>query len=353
MESKRIAALMTAKRKIEIKEIDMKYPSDKEVLIKIEKIGICGSDITYFTKGESAIGKISFPHILGHECSGTVVQIGNNVSNLKIGDRVAVEPGKPCFECEMCKIGKYNLCDKMVFMSTPSSNPELTGEGAFVQYSVRPVELCYKLEDEMTFEEGAMIEPLSVALQAIEKADVKAGRSALVLGSGPIGLCIVMSLIANGCKDIYTTDLSAFRNTFAVSIGALKSFNPLNGNYVDEILELTESKGIDMVFDTTCNEAAIKSAFETVRKGGNIVLVGVSKRKDMPIDISQVLKKELTIRGSFRYCNKYPLAINLIKNKLIDIERIITHRMNIRELSKALEIAESNKEDVLKIVIDF
>lgn len=353
MKNKRIAALMTDKNEIAVKEIEMVYPGDNEVLIKIEKIGICGSDITYYTKGESAIGKIKYPHILGHECAGTVVQTGKNVIKLKTGDRVAVEPGKPCFKCELCKSGKYNLCDDMIFMSTPNEDPNKTGEGAFVEYSVRPAELCYKLDDGISFEEGAMIEPLSVALHAIEKADVKAGRSALVLGTGPIGICIIMSLLANGCREIFSADLSEFRNEYSEKIGVRKSFNPLNDNYVHDIKEMTDNKGVDMVFDTTCNEMAIQSAFDIVKKGGNIVFVGVSSRKDMPIDISQMLKKEITVRSSFRYSNKYPLAIELIKNKLVDINKIITNHYKIHELSKALETAKSNKDNVIKIIIEF
>lgn len=348
----RKAAVMHGINSITVEKIDMVEPKDDEVLVNIKSVGICGSDIAYYTKGRTGVAEVKPPHILGHECSGEVVKIGQNVKNIKVGDRVAVEPGKPCGKCQLCLEGKYNLCNEMIFMSTPNPNPMKKGEGAFVEYSTRPSEFVFPIPENMTFDEAAMIEPLAVALQALEKGNIKAGKSALILGCGPIGLCILLALKAYGCTDIYMTDIVDYRLKQAKELGATKVFNALEEDYEEIINKLTNGKGIDVVFDTTCNEKAIQSAVNLVAKAGNIVLVGVSTRTDMPFDMVQILKKEITIRSSFRYNNKYPLAIKLVASGLIDIKKIISHKMPIEEISEAMKMVSDKTEGVIKVVLN-
>ncbi|WP_157148861.1 alcohol dehydrogenase catalytic domain-containing protein, partial [Brachyspira pilosicoli] len=201
MNGKMKVAIMTDLKKIEFIERDIPKPKSDEVLVKLEYVGVCGSDLHYYEHG--AIGNyiVKYPFVLGHECSGTVVEIGDNVKHLKVGDKVALEPGKTCGKCEFCKTGRYNLCPDVIFFATPPV------DGVFQEYVAHPESLSFKLPDNISTMEGALIEPLAVGMHAARQGDAKIGEIAFVTGAGCIGLCSMLALKACGVSKVYVIDV--------------------------------------------------------------------------------------------------------------------------------------------------
>lgn len=337
MDKLRKAAVMTGIDKMNIERIPMPVLSDPDdVLINIKSVGICGSDIHYFKEGKIGTRVVKPPHILGHECAGVIAAVGSNVTSLKIGDRVAVEPSKPCGKCEFCMKGKYNLCTDMLFMAAP--HPFKHSEGAFSEYSVRPANFCFKIPDHVTFEEAAMAEPLAVALQALKRGRVSAGQTIAIIGCGPIALCVLLSAKAYGCSTIYMSDVVDYRLDYAMKLGAYKVFNAASVDYVSEILKETEGRGVDVVIDTTGSEKAYPAAVDLVMRGGVIVLVGNGVNRIVPFNVGAVLDKELDVVGVFRYDNIYRKAIDLIASGAVDLKKIITHRYPVEDITEAFSV---------------
>ena len=349
----RRAMMLTAISHIEEREIPMPEYGSDDVVIKIKAIGICGSDLVYFSKGGSTFAQIQYPHILGHEAAGIVVAIGSNVKNIQIGDRVAIEPGVPCGECDLCRSGKYNLCKEVSFMSTPIYRKY--SEGAFTEYSVRPATFVYKLPDNVSFEEGAMVEPLSVGMQAVERSGATLGEKALVLGCGPISLCVILSLRAHGIKEIFAIDIVSNRCTFAESLGTKRTFDCMNDEIIQEILGLTDGHGIDIIFDTTDSAELINASMAVLAKDGRIVMIGVPHEDCILINYRELFMRQATLITSFRYMNQYPKVIRCISEGSIPIRRIITHRFDFCDTQKAFEkcLSRENSSDTIEKAVVF
>lgn len=343
----RKVAYLVAPSKIEIKDCEIPCIADNDVLIKVKSIGICGSDVSYYTKGSTGVGQITYPHVLGHECSGEIVEIGKNVSKLKKGDRVAVEPGVPCGKCEYCLNGKYNLCESLSFMSTAVVRKY--GEGAMSDFIVRPADFVYTIPDNVSFDQAAMLEPISVALHAISRSHIKPGQSAAILGCGPIAGCILCVLKAYGIGYIAMTDLIDSRRLKMKKLGASEVFNVSNFGLND--MKKLISKQVDVVFDTTCNEDAINASFHWMKKGGTFVFVGVPA-ESKKIDIKTAFIKELTLQTTFRYANTYPRAIAMTAAGSLDPSLLVSHHFTLKEANKAMKLAAEKNSDVMKIVIN-
>lgn len=351
MEKTRQAAVMYGIDDIRVERLPMPGPlGPDDVLVNIKSIGVCGSDIHFYKEGKIGAMAVVPPHTLGHECAGLIAATGSNVKNLKVGDRVAVEPGKPCGTCEFCQKGKYNLCPEMIFMSAP--HPQKLDEGAFVEYSVRPAGFCFKIPDHVSYEEGAMAEPLAVALQALKRGRVSAGQTMAILGAGPIALTVLLAAKGFGCSDVYMTDVMDYRLDKAIELGATKVFNAAKEDYAAQIKKLTSGRGVDVVIDTTGNEKAYKAASEIVMNGGVIVLVGMSANEMALFNIGAILDKELDVVGVFRYDNVYQKAVNLIASGAVDMKKIITHRLPLAEINEALEIVAQKKDHAIKVIIN-
>lgn len=341
MNSKMKAAVMTDLKKIEFIEKDIPKPKDDEVLVKLEYVGICGSDLHYYEHG--AIGKyiVKPPFVLGHECSGTIVEIGNKVKHLKIGDRVALEPGKTCGECEFCRSGKYNLCPDVVFFATPPV------DGVFQEYAAHPEHLSFKLPDNLSTMEGALIEPLSVGMHAAMQGDAKLGQTAFVTGAGCIGLCSMLSLKAFGISKVYMIDIMKKRLDKALELGASGVIDASKENIEERVYELTNGKGSDLTIETSGAESVTNQIIEFSKKGSTIVLVGYSKTGMMNINIGMALDKELTFKTVFRYRHIFPLAIEAAGN----IKNIVSNIYDFKDLQKALDDSLNDKENIVKTVI--
>jgi len=342
----RSVAYLTAVGQLEIREEPVPMLGSGDVLIQIKTVGICGSDISYYLTGRTGIGALSFPHILGHESAGVVIAKGSEVREFSIGDGVALEPGMPCGVCQNCREGHYNLCESISFMSTARKQPY--SEGAFVTHSVRPAHMIHHLPNDMCFENGSMVEPLSVAIHAIERSQIKPGQRAAIIGCGPIAGCLLLALRAVGIGDILMTDIIDDRLHRMKALGSGRVINTADMPFED--LVQIANKHVDVVFDTSCNGTAINAGIHWLDKGGQLVLVGVISGP-REIDLQTLFLKEGSIYTSFRYANTYPACISMIKNGLIDPIPLITHRLPFDKISEAFELASSKQSSVMKVMI--
>ena len=340
------AAVMTEPGKIAIIEQEMPKIKDCEVLVKIEHVGLCGSDVHYYTDGRIGDFVVENPIILGHEAAGKVVEVGKDVTSLQKGDLVALEPGITCGKCEFCRTGRYNLCPDVEFLATPPY------DGAFVEYIAYPEDMCIKLPEGMDTVEGALIEPLAVGFHAANQGSAAIGKSAAILGSGTIGLTTLMALLAQGIRDVYVTDLVDLRLAKAKEVGAKEVFNAKNCNVVEEIMKATNNEGVDIVIETAGAEITAQQCAELVKRGGTIVLVGMAADPVYRFDFGKLQAKEASITTVFRYRNIYPAAIKAVGEKLIDVKQIVSDVFGLSEVDKAVEHAINHAAETVKIVID-
>ena len=345
MEGRMKAAVMTAVMKSEIVEMDIPNINEKEVLVKIEYVGVCGSDLHFYEHGHIGEVKVQYPFILGHEAAGIIVEVGKDVHCLRVGDRVALEPQKTCGHCEFCRTGRYNLCPEVEFFATPPY------DGVFREYVAHDAELCFKLPEQVSTEEGALIEPLAVGIHAANQGAAHMGQTAVVMGAGCIGLVSLLALKAEGVSKVIVVDVVGRRLEKAMELGAWKVINGREKDVVREVMRLTEQRGCDLVIETAGAEITTAQAVKMAKKGSNIVLVGYSSKGEITLPSSLALDKELCFKTVFRYRNIYPCAIELVAAGKIDIERIITHQYLLEEIQEGLYECVNNKDEVVKAVI--
>lgn len=339
------AAYMTGLRKIEIREIDLPVPKEKEVLIKLEYVGICGSDVHYLENGRIGDFVVNGDFILGHECAGTVVQVGPGVEKLKVGDRVALEPGITCGRCGFCKSGKYNLCPDVQFLATPPY------QGCLMDYIAFPENMAFKLPDNVSTKEGALVEPLAVGLHAATQGRVKLGDRVVVFGAGAIGLVSLLASKAFGATEVIVVDIIEKRLEWAKDLGATHVINAKKENAIERINQLTDGKGAEVVIETAGSEATIQQVPYAVKRGGTIVLVGLAPKDIIDFDFMQIMTKEAEIKSVFRYRNLYPAAIGAIADGKVPVKGIVTHEFEFEDARKAFDFVIENKSDVVKAVI--
>ena len=345
MEGKMKVAVMLGIGKMGFEERDIPKVKDNEVLVKVEYVGICGSDLHYYETGAIGDYVVKPPFVLGHEPGGTVVEVGKDVKNLKVGDRVALEPGKTCGHCEFCKTGNYNLCPDVVFFATPPV------DGVFQEYVAHEAGLCFKLPDNVSTMEGALIEPLAVGFHAAMQGGARAGQTAVVMGAGCIGLVTMMALKAMGVSKVYVIDIMEKRLQKALELGADGIINGAQADVVEEVRKLTDGKGCDLAVETAGTQVTTVQAIHMTKKGATIVLVGYSKSGEMTLPMSLALDKELTFKTVFRYRHIYPMAIEAVAAGKVDLKGIVTDIFELDEAQKAMDYSVNNKADIVKAVI--
>ena len=344
MEGKMKVAVMLGIGKMGFEEREIPKVKDDEVLVKLEYVGICGSDLHYYETGAIGDYVVEPPFVLGHEPGGTVVEVGKNVKHLKVGDRVALEPGKTCGHCEFCKTGRYNLCPDVVFFATPPV------DGVFQEYVAHEADLCFKLPDNVSTLEGALIEPLAVGFHAAIQGDAHLGQRAVVMGAGCIGLVSMMALKARGVSEVYVVDIMEKRLEKALELGATGVINGAKEDVLERVKELTDGAGMDLVIETAGTEITTRQAIHMAKKGSNIVLVGYSKSGEMTLPMSLVLDKELTFKTVFRYRHIYPMAIDAVAAGKVNLKGIVTDVYELDEAQKAMDYSVNNKADIVKAV---
>ncbi|KAE8146933.1 chaperonin 10-like protein [Aspergillus avenaceus] len=329
-----------------------------DVRLQVAQTGICGSDVHYWQRGRIGDFVLKSPIVLGHESSGTVVEIGSAVTNLRIGDRVAIEPGIPCRHCEYCRSGSYNLCPNDRFAATPPH------DGTLSKYFLTQADFCYRLADHMSMEEGAVVEPVAVACQITKVGDVRANQKIVVFGCGPIGLLCQAVSKAYGAGKVAGVDISVARTEFARTFGADGVFVPparpdefgeeeWNEHVARVIKEQFElGDGADVVLEATGAQACIQTGVHLTKKGGTYVQAGMG-RENVVFPITAACVRALTIRGSIRYsAGCYATAVDLIASGKVDVKRLITDRFRFEKAEQAFELVKQGKESVIKVVIE-
>jgi L-iditol 2-dehydrogenase len=340
------AAFLHKPGDLRIEEVERpKIAKPDDVLIRIKAVGVCGSDVHYYERGRIGTFVVTEPLILGHECSGEVVEVGPEVRNLKPGDRVAIEPGCPDRRCWYCKTGKYNLCRTVPFMGSPPTH------GAFREYVTWPYDFVFKLPQGVSFEEGAMVEPFAVGMQSAKRGDIKPGMSAVVIGSGPIGLATMLAAAGYGATTIIATDRVASRLAVARKLGAHHTINAAETDPVEAVQRITEGEGADVVLETAGTVGTARQAQDMVRRGGVLVLVGMFAEQEFPLYVMDVIFREYDVRGVFRYCNCFPPALALIGAGRADVKSLITHEFPLERAREAIEFARDRKDVAIKVVV--
>ena len=339
-------AVMKAIGKIELEEREIPQPKEGEVLIKIGYVGICGSDVHYFETGAIGDFVVKPPFVLGHEAAGTVVALGEGVDSLKIGDRVAMEPGKTCGHCEFCRTGRYNLCPDVQFFATPPY------DGVFQEYVAYDASICFRLPDNVSLMEGALIEPLAVGFHAANQGGAHIGQKAVVFGSGCIGLMCLLALKAEGVTEVYVVDVIDKRLEKAMELGAAGVINSSKEDAVERIMELAGGYGVDLAIDTAGADVTINQGIRMVKPGGTIVCVGYSRSGKVTLDMSVALNKEITFRTVFRYRHIYPMAIAAVSSGLINLRNVVTDTFTLDEIQEAMMKSVNDKVNIVKAVIE-
>lgn len=339
------AAILEKEKTLVVKDIPIPNYKDNEVLVKIKEVGLCGSDVHFYNNGRIGDYKIKEPLILGHECSGIIAEVGKNVKNFKEGDRVSIEAGVPCCNCNFCKTGKYNLCNDVDFLSCPPKN------GALTEYMNYNPNFLFKISNDVNFTEAALAEPLSVGYYCITRAEVRAGDYVCILGAGPIGLaCLEISKIIGAAK-IFITDINDYRLKIAKKHGAFKTINVLTDNIEKIINENTENLGVDSVIETSGNKNSIVYSLKIVKKGGKTVWVGLGN-VNVTIPYDNITFKDISIEMIFRYKNTYKPIIRLLESKMVNFKDWVSHRFKLDEIQEAFDIFNNPLINKMKIMIE-
>ncbi len=338
-------AILVVPGTMEIKSAEVPVPKDDEVLLKVEYVGLCGSDVHGFESGPFIPPSDPNQEIgLGHECAGVVVGIGSKVKKFKVGDRVCIEPGVPCKECRFCLEGKYNICPDVDFMATQPNY-----RGALTNYLCHPESFTYKLPDNMDTMEGALVEPAAVGMHAAKMADVKPGKSIVILGAGCIGLMTLQACKAMGATDIVVIDVIDKRLDLAKELGAMEVINAKEEDTVSRCKELLGELGADIVFESAGTAITAKQTTQLVVRGGKIMIVGTIAG-ETPIEFLKI-NREVSIQTAFRYANDYQNTIQAISKGGFDVKSMVTHVYDYKDVQQAFEESLSNKEDIIKAVI--
>ena len=339
------ALVLEKVRQLTLRDIHIEeYLGPDDVRIKIHTVGICGSDVHYYQHGAIGPFVVREPMVLGHEASGTVIEVGEGVKHLKVGDRVCMEPGIPDPNSRPTRLGMYNLDPAVRFWATPPVH------GCLRETVVHPGMFVFKLPENVGFDEGALVEPLAVGLHAARKAQIKPGDLALVIGAGMIGLVTAMAAIAGGCNKVIITDIVQEKLDLASYFGMM-SVNVTREDLNEIVSKVTNGWGTDIVFEASGSEDAVLKVFEPLCPGGRVVFIGMPTHP-VPMDIVSAQVKEARIETIFRYAHVYPRALLLMESGRVNLKPLITDRYRFEESIEAFEYAANPRPSSVKIVIE-
>ena len=340
------ALVLERPKQLSLREIDIPQTlGANDVRIAMRTVGICGSDLHYYLHGKIGPFVVREPMVLGHEGSGEVVEIGANVRNLALGDRVCIEPGVPDWSSKASRLGLYNLDPSLTFWATPPDHGCLTPE------VVHPANLTFKLPDNVSFAEGAFVEPLAVGMQAATKARIQPGSVGVVLGAGTIGVMTALAALAAGCSRILITDVQDEKLATARRYDGIETVNVAKEKPLDRIMAMTAGWGADVVFEASGNPRAYDGMYELACPGGCVVLIG-NVPGPITVDIMAALVKELRVEHVFRYANVFPRTVALLASGKIDLKPLISRTYAFDESIEAFEFAAEARPDVVKVQIE-
>ncbi len=307
----------------------------RDVRIKLHTVGICGSDLHYYTHGRIGPFVVNAPMILGHEASGTVIETGADVTTLQTGDRVCMEPGIPDPNSKATRLGMYNIDPAVRFWATPPVH------GILRPTCTHPAAFTFKLPDNVSFAEGAMVEPLAVGVHAATKARIKPGDNAVVMGAGPIGLVTALSALAAGCARVYVTDLADQKLEIAGALSpAITPVNVRSENLVDLVKRDTDGWGVNVVFEATGSPHAAKTVFEPLCPGGCVVMIG-GQPDPIQYDAGAAMIREARVENIFRYAHVFPRCVGMLSSGAIDVKPLITRTFGFADSVAAFDVAAS------------
>jgi len=340
------ALVLTPDRKLHIRDISIdEQLGPHDVRIALRVIGICGSDVHYYTHGRIGPFVVDAPMVLGHEAAGTVLEAGKEVHHLKAGDRVCMEPGIPDPNSRASRLGMYNLDPAVRFWATPPYH------GVLRPTVVHPAAYTYKLPDNVGHAEGAMVEPLAVGMHAASKARIKPGDVAAVIGAGTIGMVTALAALAGGCSRVIMIDIKEPKLELAARLGPITPVNAAQRDPAAAVNEMTEGWGADIVFEASGDAAAAARVFEMVCPGGRVVLVGMPVEKIL-YDVVAAQAKEARVEHVFRYAHVYPRALALMGSGKIDVKPLITDTYPFKDSLKAFDFALTLPPSSVKVQIE-
>ncbi len=341
------ALVLEKQHELSLREIDLPQEvGPRDVRVRLHTVGVCGSDVHYYTHGRIGPFVVKAPMVLGHEAAGTVVEVGAEVHNLKAGDRVCMEPGIPDMTSKAAKLGIYNVDPSVRFWATPPIHGCLTPE------VIHPAAFTYKLPDNVSFAEAAMVEPFAIGMQAALRARIKPGDVAVVTGCGPIGIMVALAALAGGCSRVFVSDMAQEKLDIAGGYAGITPINIRNADVARTVHEATAGWGADIVFEASGAARVYDTLFDIVCPGGALVLVGLPVDK-VAFDVVAATAKEVRIETVFRYANIYDRAINLIASGKVDLKPLVSRTYDFEQSVAAFErAAEAHPTDV-KIQIAF
>ncbi len=316
----------------------------RDVRIRLHTVGICGSDVHYYVHGKIGPFVVRAPMILGHEGAGTVVEVGDAVTTLKVGDRVCMEPGIPDPDSRATRLGMYNIDPAVRFWATPPVH------GILRPTVVHPEGFTFKLPDNVSFAEGAMVEPLAVGVHAATKAQIRPGDVALVMGAGPIGLVTALAALAAGCARVYVSDLDEAKLEIAARLGPITPINAARQSPAEQILAETDGWGVELVFEATGSPKAAATIFEALCPGGRVVLIG-GQSEPIAYDAGAAMVREARVENIFRYAHVFPRCVKMLSSGAIDVKPLITRNFEFDDSVHAFEVAASAPSGDVKMQI--
>ncbi|MDD4871073.1 MAG: alcohol dehydrogenase catalytic domain-containing protein [Kiritimatiellae bacterium] len=340
------AVVLTGIKQMKLIETPEPKPQNsRDVLLKIAVVGVCGSDVHYYTTGRIGSQIVKYPYRVGHECSAIVEKIGKDVTRVKPGDRVAVEPAVSCGKCDQCMKNRRNTCRKLQFLGTPGQ-----GEGCLCEYIVMPEENCFPVKQKTSLEQAAIAEPLSIGVYSAKLAMPLKDTRIAILGCGPIGLCVLHPCLLQGVEKIYVTDKIDSRLDAARRAGAHWTGNPDKKNIVSEILA-QEPNQLDTVIECCGQQSAMDQAIELLKPGGKLVITGIPEvdRISFPIDI--IRRKEICIQNVRRQNECMQAALDLVESGKANIVSMVTHHYDLEHAKEAFDLVAGYNDGVIKAMI--
>ncbi|MEN8227370.1 MAG: alcohol dehydrogenase catalytic domain-containing protein [Bacteroidota bacterium] len=342
------AMKLTGIREMEMMEVPTpEILNDNDVLIRMKTLGVCGSDIHYYVSGKIGSQVVQYPFTVGHEGAGQVEAVGKGVTIVKPGDRIAIEPAMPCWECDQCLAGRPHTCRKLKFLGCPGQ-----AEGSLSEFIVMPETSCFKIPENMSYDQAAISEPLAIGVYAVKQSIPMEGTKVGILGFGPIGMSVLLPALAMGAKEIYVTDKIDERLQIARNTGAAMTANPDQEDVVEKITKQVPEL-LDVVFECCGEQEAMENAVDLLKPGGKLMIIGIPEFDtwSLPADTSR--RKELIFQHIRRQNEALPPALEMMANGEISVESMVTHRFDFKDTKEAYDLVAGYGDGVMKAMIDF
>lgn len=340
--------MLTGIRQMEMKEItEPVLVNGNDVKLKMSVVGICGSDIHYYTQGQIGSQVVEYPFTVGHEGAGVVVEVGQSVKKVRPGDAIAIEPAMPCWKCDQCLSGRHHTCRNLRFLGCPGQ-----AEGCLMEYIVMPEESCFPLKGKLNTDHGSISEPLAIGVYSVKKSGGVKGKKIGILGYGPIGMSVMLAAKAEGADSFFITDKIDQRLAIASREGAIMTANPLNVDVLQKIIT-KENLGLDVVFECCGQQEAVSQAIDILKPGGKLVVVGIPEFDNWMVNVEKTRRKEISLQFIRRQVDCVEAALSMMEKGTVQIENMITHRFPFSKTKDAFDLVAGYSDGVMKAMIDF